>query len=198
MTCSFNRKAVRSSIRQQRRSLSPSTHRHNQIKVLQHLKRSRLLQQHNRFAIYLHADGELHTDLLIDYLLKQHKQVYLPVLYPLNQNRLWFVPYDTRNNMRRNRFNIQEPANIQQRLAARFIDVILMPLVGFDLNANRLGMGGGFYDRTLARQAVSSSQRPKCIGLAHELQKLDQIENQSWDKKLDAVITQDAFYNFAL
>ncbi len=69
------------------------------------------------------------------------------------------------------------------------LDIILLPLVGFDRYGNRLGMGGGFYDRTLARLNHCDMKRPLLIGLAHHCQEVEQLQTQSWDIPLDIIAT---------
>ena len=69
-----------------------------------------------------------------------------------------------------------------------------MPLVAFDKQGNRLGMGGGFYDRTLARLHEQNWQKPQLIGLAHECQKVDALPIESWDVPLKTIITPDKTY----
>jgi 5-formyltetrahydrofolate cyclo-ligase len=70
-----------------------------------------------------------------------------------------------------------------------------MPLVAFDEQGNRLGMGGGFYDRTLAYLKYRQHRRkPVLAGLAHEIQKIGQLTTQSWDIPLDCIITENKLY----
>ena len=77
------------------------------------------------------------------------------------------------------------------------LDVILMPLVGFDNDGNRLGMGGGYYDRTLAytRHAI---KKPVLIGVAHDLQRVDRLPYASWDIPLNAIVTPTCFQHVSV
>jgi 5-formyltetrahydrofolate cyclo-ligase len=73
-----------------------------------------------------------------------------------------------------------------------------MPLVGFDANCNRLGMGGGFYDRTLAYLRLRRCwRRPLLIGIAHECQRVERLETNTWDVPLDLVVTEERIYRRA-
>ena len=77
------------------------------------------------------------------------------------------------------------------------LDLILLPLVGFDLKGNRLGMGGGYYDRTLSYLRHRRFWiKPRLVGVAHECQKVDSLIARPWDIPLDAVVTETAFYRF--
>ena len=70
-----------------------------------------------------------------------------------------------------------------------------MPLVGFDPEGGRLGMGGGFYDRSLAyRNRHAYCRKPALLGLAHECQKVDRLALASWDVPLEATVTDRAWY----
>jgi len=187
----MNTRQLRITLRQQRRALSLSRQRKHQLSALKQLKKSGLLKRHKRFAIYLHGDGELHTDIIFKTLLKMKKQVFLPVLYPYAKNQLWFYPYKADTQLVTNRFNIAEPPIMGKPISPCFLDVVLMPLVGFDDKGNRIGMGGGFYDRTFAfTRRYSEKRLPMLIGLAHDLQQCSNIKHQPWDIRLDGVITE--------
>ena len=111
-----------------------------------------LIEERNaqHIALYLSFDGEISTDKLIKILWAQGKQVYLPVLHPFNPNHLLFLRYLPDTPMLKNKFGIWEPKlNVQNVLPLDELDILFTPLVAFDKQGNRLGMGGGFYDRTL-------------------------------------------------
>ena len=89
--------------------------------------------------------------------------------------------------MKENRFGIKEPIDGSPS-SAQTLDLILIPLVGFDQRGNRLGMGGGFYDRTLAFK-LKTPQRPNLIGLAHECQRVEHLETDPWDIPMTGILT---------
>lgn len=187
----MNTRQIRKTIRQKRRALSATQQRQHQHAAIKLLLQSGLLTRYQRFAIYLDNDGELATDEIIKLLLKMKKQVHLPVLFPFSKNRLWFVPYKKNSRLTNNRFNIAEPKPLKRQTTLASLSIIFMPLVAFDDEGNRIGMGGGFYDRTLSHgKKQVKTLSPLLVGLAHELQKLDVIHKQSWDIPLDAIITE--------
>lgn len=192
----MNTQQIRKQLRSHRKKLSKQQQHRHEIAVKRHLLRSNLLKRYQRFAIYLDSDGELQTQLLINLLLKLKKQVYLPVLYPLKHNRLWFLPYKKTTTLKLNKFKIAEPCNYKQRVTTCSLSVIFMPLVGFDDKGNRIGMGGGFYDRTLSPCKTRSQRHPLLIGLAHELQKLNLIDKNTWDIPMHMLITEKKIRNF--
>ncbi len=116
-------------------------------------------------------------------------EFYLPVLQRFPANTLRFA-YSTKQSSRlqKNRFGIPEPRG-RRPLPASAMDVILLPLTGFDAEGNRLGMGGGFYDRTLAAQHWRGQRRPLLIGVAHACQEVEQLPLQGWDVPLHWVVS---------
>lgn len=147
------------------------------------------LSQH--IAVYFAVNGEIGLDSLIDNALAKDKKIYLP---NLDQKSLRFSPYFHEQKMRINRFRLPEPdVSDDEMLAPADLDLVLAPLVVFDAQCNRIGMGGGFYDRSFAfrKQGID---RPVLIGVAHEMQKVDRLVPQEWDVRLDMVVTDQAIY----
>ena len=147
-----------------------------------------LIEERNAqyIALYLSFDGEISTDKLIKILWAQGKQVYLPVLHPFNPNHLLFLRYLPDTPMLKNKFGIWEPKlNVQSVLPLEELDILFTPLVAFDKQGNRLGMGGGFYDRTLQNWR-NSSFIP--VGLAHQCQQVEQLPTEAWDVPLHQIL----------
>ena len=147
-----------------------------------------LIEERNaqHIALYLSFDGEISTDKLIKILWAQGKQVYLPVLHPFNPNHLLFLRYLPDTSMLKNKFGIWEPKlNVQNVLPLDELDILFTPLVAFDKQGNRLGMGGGFYDRTLQHWHKSSFIP---VGLAHQCQQVEQLPTEAWDVPLHQIL----------
>ena len=137
-------------------------------------------------ALYVSFDGEISTDKLIKILWAQGKQVYLPVLHPFNPNHLLFLRYLPDTPMLKNKFSIWEPKlNVQNVLPLDELDILFTPLVAFDKQGNRLGMGGGFYDRTLQHWQKSPFIP---VGLAHQCQQVEQLPTEVWDVPLHQIL----------
>lgn len=190
---SLDRRELRRQLRRRRRALTPHQRRLASRELCRRLRGLPELQRARRVALYLPNDGEIDPRPLIDWLVARRAQVYLPVLRPLSDNRLWFVRYHAGTRMTRNRFGIAEPdtrfgAQRANRLPAWALDTVLLPLVGFDDDGQRIGMGGGFYDRTFAfvRHRRPS---PRLIGIAHDCQRVDSLPVASWDVPLDAIVS---------
>lgn len=137
-------------------------------------------------ALYVSFDGEISTEKLIKTLWAQDKHVYLPVLHPFNPNHLLFLRYLPDTLMLKNKFGIWEPKlNVQNVLPLKELDILFTPLVAFDKQGNRLGMGGGFYDRILQNWR-NSSFIP--VGLAHQCQQVEQLPTEVWDVPLHQIL----------
>ncbi len=190
----FNRSALRRSLRQKRRNLSKAQQTQAAQQLCRLIGQQAWFMNASRLAVYMASDGEVDPLPLAVLAHKMGKEVYLPVLHPLNNKHLIFIRFTPTTPLVKNRFGILEPKlkgyGLTRHNSCRveMLDLLLMPLVGFDLQGGRLGMGGGFYDRTLA-QKPASFKRPKLIGLAHELQKVESIPLESWDVTLTGIVT---------
>lgn len=146
-------------------------------------------------ALYLPQDNELDTTPIIDHAIALKKALYLPAISSDNSQMLSFYSYHRHDPLILNRFNILEPDTNHQTAIDRFIlDIIFVPLVGFDRHCHRLGRGGGYYDRTLNFSNDTSEKRPITIGLAYEFQKIIEIKPSKWDIPLDYVMTEKNIY----
>ncbi len=185
-------------MRARRRTLSTIERRRASLQLFDRLKHLYLLRPRRRIALYLGNDGELDPGFFILKLLALGVDVYLPVLHPLHSKQLLFARYRAKQRMTTNRYGIAEPSlRHSEWKTARQLDVILMPLVAFDERGNRLGMGGGYYDRTLAFKHRIRSCRPRLYGLAYELQKVAYLPIEPWDIQLDGIVTEQRSYRSA-
>lgn len=182
-----NKAALRSTLRQRRNALTGAA----QDAATQALIRSILdlptWANAQRIALYLARDGEIGTSALRSVAQDQGKQLFLPTLN--SGHSLTFARWDTDATQSLNRYNIPEPPVGAERCPAFELDIIFLPLVGWDAQGGRLGMGGGYYDRTL-----SGICGPVLVGLAHDCQQVEHIPRQSWDIVLDYIATDTSLY----
>jgi 5-formyltetrahydrofolate cyclo-ligase len=192
------RHSLRRTLRQQRDALSDSEQRYAAAQLSVNVAACRLFRVSQRIALYLPNDGEIDPQPLMERIWTAKKRCYLPILSRLRYDRLWFAPYTPDTSLILNRFGIPEPrVPARQWVRAQELDLILMPLVAFDKQGNRLGMGGGFYDKSLAFLRTRRLWRkPHLIGLAHDFQRIGTLETFAWDVPLQAVVTDQAFYQF--
>ncbi|WP_108649654.1 5-formyltetrahydrofolate cyclo-ligase [Dongshaea marina] len=148
-------------------------------------------------AAFISNDHEIDTAPLLETLLPEH-EIFLPVLHPFTPGNLLFIEHRPETELLKNRFNIPEPPlNVTRLCPIEELDLLLVPLVAFDHRGNRLGMGGGFYDRTLA-PLVRMDKPPRLIGIAFDCQQVDELEPQPWDIPLAEVITPTRHLQFRL
>lgn len=158
---------------------------------------SAVFQQSMHIACYLPVKSEFDTTPIIEAIWQANKYCYLPVLTDENENSLVFVRYHRDDALHLNRYSIPEPANLTHTIQPARLDIVVAPLVAFDLRGYRLGTGGGYYDRTFAFLHTQTAKKPLVIGLAYAAQQADDIPNDSWDISLNAVVTENGFISFS-
>jgi len=198
VTSDDTRNTLRQNLRARRQELSAPEQTHAAHRLIAHLVATRLYRVSRRIAVYLPNDGEIDPVPLMARIWKTNKTCYLPILSRLRHDRLWFAPFTQDTPLAANRFGILEPVvPARTWVRAQALDLILMPLVGFDTHGNRLGMGGGFYDKSLAYLRHRLLWRkPHLIGLAHDFQRVKKIDACAWDVPLQAVATDQLVYHF--
>jgi 5-formyltetrahydrofolate cyclo-ligase len=188
--------ALRAKMRAARVQLPLSEQRVASERVTAHLIATRLFLVSRRIACYLPSDGEIDPSGIIDRLWRMRKDVFLPVLSRLRHDRLWFAPAMPGMELVPNRFGIPEPrVTAHELVRAQEIDLILLPLVAFDIHGNRVGRGAGFYDRSLAFLRHRRFLRtPHVLGLAYDFQRVAKITADPWDVPIDGVVTDRSVY----
>ena len=161
--------------------------------IFRNILDANILKDKKRIAIYYSVNNEVTTSQIIKHLWTKNKELFLPMI---NLNQLMFGPYKSGDNLSKNKFGIPEPTTRTEKLiTADILDLVIVPLVAFDSDCNRLGMGGGFYDRALAFKKTSSeTSSPLLIGLAYELQKVKTLKINSWDIPMDGIISESRTY----
>ena len=186
---------LRLSLRKARRRLS-AFERERAARGCARLARSLpALQRARCIAAYMAYKGEMSCEPIIDWALNRGASVLLPVV---TGRRMKFAPYLPGEPLVANRWGILEPEWRARRwVSARRPSVVLTPLVAFDGEGNRLGQGGGYYDRAFAfRNAAERWRRPLLVGLAYEFQRVDHLDIKPTDVPVDAVITERRIHEF--
>lgn len=150
-----------------------------------------------KVGVFLSQDGELSTAHLIQRLWQSGAyEVYLPIIYADNTCPMDFGHYTENTQFELNHFKMKQPKKIhsQPRISAIELDLVITPLVAFDQHGFRIGMGGGYYDRSFAGKKPHES--PLLVGWAHSCQKVDNIERNVWDIPLDWAITDQESFEF--
>lgn len=185
-----NRTLLRQSIRAIRQKLTIAEQRHASSLLTSRLANHNKIQAAKTIALYLANDGELDLLPFIEWCWQQNKKVYLPVLHPFSEGHLLFLLFEKNSVMVQNQYGINEPKlDVSKVCPLNQLNIICTPLVAFDNSGARLGMGGGFYDRTLANW---QQHQVYPIGLAHDCQQVDKIPTELWDIPLPEIITPTA------
>ncbi len=187
------RNNARNEIRAKRKALSPQEvlelSEQVRVKVLSHefFKVSRCVASYHSFS------GEIDTVEINKALRLAGHHMALPVIHPEEKGMMAFYSYNKPEDLVLNRFKIPEPVvNPETLVIPDHIEVVIVPLVGFNEKGERLGMGGGYYDRMLKKVSCDCLT----LGLAYDFQLLPEIKSQPWDMPLDEIITPTKHYVF--
>jgi 5-formyltetrahydrofolate cyclo-ligase len=180
------RAALRHAILARRRQVTPEESLEAGRAVLEILSSDEFFRTPRTVASYMSIRGEVGTGPLNSWLLDGGHTLALPVVDPVRDGQMGFYRATSQTKMAAGRYGISEPEPLPGLLVAESdLDAVLLPLVGFDGDGNRLGMGGGYYDRLLKQVRPSA----RLIGLAYDFQRVERLEARSWDMRIDEVIT---------
>jgi 5-formyltetrahydrofolate cyclo-ligase len=189
--------ALRRELRAVRRRIGGSERRAAGLAIARRLLALPIYRRAQHIAAYWPADGEIDPLPALALAHAAGKCCYLPVLHPARAGHLGFAPWRPKARLLRNRFGIAEPVGPRQaRIEPRALDLVLVPLVGFDMAGSRLGMGGGFYDRSFAFALRPATRRPRLVGVAFDCQRVGSLPARPWDVPLDGVVTPRAYHRF--
>ncbi len=184
-----NKSSLRRQLKANRAALKPDARRIASQRALRLALRYGLLLRARRIGFYLPHGAEFDVRPLLNHALWMRRVCCLPVV-PARGRTLRFAKLNGLNKMMPNRYGIPEPSDARP-LRARQLDVLFVPLVGFDDQGYRLGMGGGYYDATLAyRRRGRAGKKPLLIGVGYECQRIASLPHDPWDTPLDAMLTE--------
>lgn len=189
----MDRQTLRRELISRRDALSPRRQREHAAAVATSVWRIPALARGRNIALYHAVGGELDSAAIIGEAWSRGRRVFMPVL---DNGTLKFGRTTPATPLVSNRYGIPEPAVRRRDLCnPASLDIVLCPLVGFDVYGQRLGMGGGYYDRTFAFLLQRRRWRRPClIGLAHDCQKVPKLKGCTWDVPLDYVVTEAECY----
>jgi 5-formyltetrahydrofolate cyclo-ligase len=186
---------LRKQLRMARRSLSAADHRTNSTRACRAALKLPMAAAGKRMAIYLPFDRETDTRTLIAAARRRGVYLFVPVITDMKHGRMRFFPLGMQ--MQRGAFGIFVPKRRARPVASRWMNMIVIPLVGVDDAGRRLGLGGGFYDRALAfRRQRRVWPGPRLVGLAFNLQRTRQRFADDWDVRLDSLATESGLQLF--
>jgi len=187
-------KEIRNIIKEKRSQLSEKELRLTSKAITERIRSFKFPKELTKIGIYYAVNNEVDVHPLCEILWQENKRVYLPIV---EKKKLLFGEYRNTSNLKNNRFKIPEPiVGLESQISAFELDLIFMPLVAFDPMGNRIGMGGGFYDRTLDNKQLDNDlKKPILVGVAYEFQKQNQIQPNPWDIPLDMIFTESKIYH---
>lgn len=193
------RQDLRRTFRNKRLALSTTQQTEAAKQLVSQFQEHAIFQKAQNVALYLPFNGEINTQALIEHLWSIKRNVFVPVLHPFCKGHLLFQAFTPDTQMRNNQFGILEPKlDVRYVCPLKNLQLILTPLVAFDSSGNRLGMGGGFYDRTLhALQNKNENNKTNVVGLAHDLQLSPTLPTETWDIPLPYILTTTKLYCFS-
>ena len=180
------RETERLRLRHRRNHLLPNKQLTAGIQLANQLSALTVYEQASTIASYLPDDGEILTNEIHQCAWANNKSIALPVIQ--DKKQLEFAHYKDQDTLATGPWGVQQPKNVAF-INHNAIDLVLVPVVGFDQQGNRLGRGGGFYDRFLSR-----CSRATTIGLAHDFQHIQNLPAADWDIVLDFIATPSTVY----
>ena len=174
---------LRREMRRRRRAVDPRSAVEAAQQAAGALVQSQLFRRSAHIALYSASDGELDPLPIAERALALGRRVYLP---RIRGAELEFADWRRGDCLSMNRYGIGEPRGPARALQG--FDLLLLPLVAWCPDGTRLGMGGGFYDRSLAR--LRPGQRPALIGVAYDRQCCETLPREAWDVPLDGILTE--------
>lgn len=194
-----NKQELRDQLRAARHAVSQEQRAMAATKLCNNVLALPFFSSAKNVALYWPADSEIDTLPLLDRCLNDLKHCFLPILCLGDRHSLSFASYTLGVPMIKNRYEIIEPdISYAATIAAADLDIIFVPLVGFDSKGYRLGRGGGYYDATFDELSREKNHKwPKLVGLGYEIQKVEELPHDSWDWQLDAVVTETQVYEYS-
>ena len=186
------RRSLRAELSRRRRAVSAGERAAAARRATLNADRVLHLAAGQRIAAYAALPAELDSAPLIALARARGCRIFLPRIDRRRQSRgMRFIELE--GPLRENRLGIREPAG-PAGVAARWLDVVFLPLVGFDRRGLRLGTGGGFYDRAFAfRHLRHVWHKPLLVGFGYAFQQLEELAAAPHDVALDAVVTDEGF-----
>jgi 5-formyltetrahydrofolate cyclo-ligase len=185
-------RAARRRLRALRLAIEPRQRTAAEAAICATLERLRIFRRGGRVALYLPLPGEVDLRPCLPVAWRRGVETYVPRIVSRRRRLMTFVALAPGSTARRNSYGIEEPAATTRCVAAPGLDVVLVPVVGYDRQGNRLGMGAGFYDRALRRRLDTGRawRRPRLVGVAFACQELPGIAPSPWDVPLDLIVTE--------
>ena len=170
-----------------RREMRPGARARSSEIICQRVVRSREFRSSKTIACYLPMGDEVDTLKIFDRSWRANKRIFAPVLQ--KRGKMSFREIRPESTLGRNCYGVWEPST-GTTIEPRHLDLVIAPTVAFDEDNNRIGMGGGYFDRCFSfLRHRKYWLHPKLIGVAFACQEVEKITPNVWDIRLYSVIT---------
>jgi 5-formyltetrahydrofolate cyclo-ligase len=186
---------LRKKLRTQRAAIDAKTRQAAALAGRQILAETAVFKNAQHIACYLAKSCEFDLQPIIELIWQTHKKCYLPVLGPEQKKSLHFIAYEADDCLQTNCYAIQEPLfSAAKEIPAEQLELVLVPMMGFDLAGHRLGSGSGYYDRAFAFLLQQPRPlQPYFVGVGYQAQALDSVPYDAWDVPMNGLLTEQAF-----
>lgn len=186
------RQTLRQQLRRLRRAIPPQHRRAAALAVARSLARHPLIKPGARIGIYLAMRDELSLDAFIRVARLRRCQLFIPNITHQRRRQMRFYQLYAHSRLQLHGWGIPQLRTMREPpTASIMLDLVLVPLLGFDARGNRLGLGGGFYDRHFARlQRNNHWRRPRLMGVGYACQQLPALDSEQHDVRLDYIVTE--------
>jgi len=185
-----NLQEIRDKIRENRQNLAESFQIAAAKKVSSIITSLEIFKESEKIAVYCAIRGELDPHPITEQAWLEQKKCYLPIT-DFNKGQLIFTKFAKNSLLVKNRYGISEPKlNPEELIQPDEFDLVITPLVAFDSQGNRIGNGGGYYDKAFAFKREHSRPKPILLAVGYKLQQIPNFTPKSWDVKMDMIITE--------
>ena len=187
---------IRKDLLRKRKDMKINAHALIDTSIESQILKQKSFIKSKRIAAYYGVNGEFDPMPILHVAHQMGKECFLPVIHPFKKGGLLFVRWFPKSKLGVNQFQIPEPIFKKNQICApQFLHLILIPLLGFNKQCYRIGMGGGYYDRTLEfRKRRKNWRGPKFFGLGYEYQLENSFKENVWDIRLDRIFTGEKMY----
>ena len=184
----MEKKKVREEIIKKRKNLSSEIKKEYDELIFKKLIESDIYKKAKKIFTYVSFGSEIDTIKLIKYALNDNKDIYVPKTDKINKEML-AIKINSLDNMSVDKWGILEPKDVDKNEIGENFHLIIMPGIAFDRKGNRIGYGGGYYDKYLSKIKETSNK----LVLAYDFQIVNNIENEPHDIKINYIITNNEF-----
>jgi 5-formyltetrahydrofolate cyclo-ligase len=187
---SQSQSVIRAAAKRKRARLTSNKRRAASNKIAEKLFATELFRNSNNIACYVSLETEVSTWRIIERAWQQKKRIFAPIAE--KNFILQFLQFDDESELVTSNIGLREPKHGRQ-VRNDELDLVIVPLVAFDSQRNRIGMGGGYYDRAFSFLAGNTENaKPALIGLGFDCQQVDKIRPNPWDIRLFRIFTETA------